>query len=73
MSDDLVCKKCSRLKSEHCEYEPIEVPEGCVCDPYDWGDPTNIPDVCEKFRPCEDENFSGMCAVCEHDEACHKR
>jgi hypothetical protein len=27
-----VCAKCGLPKSEHCEFEAIEIPESCVCD-----------------------------------------
>ncbi len=67
--DDLPCVHCDGLKEDHHEYEPPKIPEGCVCDVLEWGDPTDIPRVCGSF---ENMDYEPLCRNCEHEEACHK-
>ena len=70
---DPPCRKCGRKKVEHCDFEPVEIPDGCVCDPRDWADPTGVPGICSKFEADYSEDWpSNMCSRCEHDYECHK-
>ena len=37
----------------HCgeRIEPeVKRPDGCICDANEWGDPYNLPPVCDKFE-----------------------
>ena len=66
---DPICKICGLPRSEHHEFEPVHIPDGCKCDPLDWRDGKILP-VCEKF--VYDPNYIGLCLTCEHPEECHK-
>jgi len=66
-----VCSKCGLPKSEHCEFEAIEIPESCVCDIREWGDIYDIPDVCDCF--CSSDEYQDICTRCEHLKDCHKK
>lgn len=58
-----ICPTCGQ------EIEPkYEVPLGCVCDPRDWGNPLDIPQVCQSW---DGPNGDGLCRNCEHLEGCH--
>jgi hypothetical protein len=55
----------------HCgeRIEPeVKRPDGCICDANEWGDPYNLPPVCDKF---EGDNVGQNCTRCEHDYECH--
>ena len=65
MAHRKICKHCGGTEEAHHDYEP-SMPEGCICDPRDWGDVVN--DVCPAYRSGIDE----YCSQCQHDEACHK-
>lgn len=65
------CLLCGLPRAEHHRFTPIRSPIGCTCDPMEWGDPGNIPDVCDKYIP-PPEGSMGVCQTCEHDLACHK-
>jgi hypothetical protein len=60
-----ICRHCHRLKSEHCVFEPLNVPPGCVCDPATWGN--EIEPVCEKYVG----NGVTVCKTCAHEKECH--
>lgn len=65
------CIHCGRAEEDHHQFVAIAGPDGCVCNPKEWGDPANIPPVCKKYR--HDKSIDeGLCADCEHEEACHK-
>lgn len=63
------------LVCPHCRKEVIELvevlnrPYGCKCDPMEWGEPDNIPPVCDSFKPSVVDN--NMCDRCEHNKECH--
>lgn len=65
-----ICPHCW----EAVEPEDLEVfykvPKGCICEPRDWGDPDNIPPVCNAFLPVSDVEID-ICSHCEHDRGCH--
>lgn len=62
------CAVCFRPHSEHCVFTPIKLPEGCKCeDPWDWGNPANIPAVCKQYNGDPKE----FCETCEHEYQCH--
>lgn len=65
------CRLCGLPEQEHHVFAPINAPKGCVCDMESWGDPTNIPAVCEHFTPGDRDH--GVCRTCEHDKACHAK
>lgn len=68
--DNLPCVKCGVLKEDHCDgYEPPNIPSGCICDPHEWGDICNIPDICDKFEPFIDD--PEYCKNCQHEKQCH--
>lgn len=55
----------------HCggKLEPeVKRHEGCVCDNMEWGDPYNLPPVCDKF---DGDDVGKNCTRCEHDYECH--
>ena len=59
-----VCKHCGLPEWAHHDYEP-SMPDGCVCDPGEWGDEVRV--------PCAEYLGDGQqyCTRCEHDSACH--
>lgn len=67
----LICRHCGQEEHEHHAFEPIKIPEGCKCDWDDWGDPINIPPVCDEWTegPYSDPS---LCGNCEHPRECHK-
>lgn len=65
-----ICAHCGGAEADHHAFVPIRIPDGCQCEPRDWGDPTNIPAVCEAFAPMSGDH--DVCATCEHDAACHR-
>lgn len=51
--------------------EPDTRPAGCVCNPYNWGNPHKIPPVCEAmYCPIGSDD---ICPKCEHGPECHPR
>lgn len=64
-----ICSKCGMAKEDHCIFDPIEVPKNCKCEPREWGDVSNIPDVCNNFEPYGDDKE--LCKNCEHLKECH--
>jgi hypothetical protein len=66
-----LCPHC--LHEIHGYSDLIEIyqkPDGCICDPLDWGDPDEIPPICEKFEPNTDQEL--FCVNCEHEKGCHR-
>lgn len=64
----LHCPHCGeQIGDEQIEPE-FKRPSGCICDPYEWRDPYNIPAVCDKF---DNPSNEGHCRRCEHDYLCH--
>ena len=65
-----VCPHC-RKEVDPCDLEEVfKVPQGCVCEPRDWGDPDNIPAICHGYQPNDEPK--PICLICEHEEACHQ-
>jgi hypothetical protein len=69
--DNDICAKCGRYRREHCEFELAFIPNGCKCNPNDWFNMRNIPSVCDKFEPMEDDKT--LCMHCQHLKECHKK
>jgi len=63
------CICCGLPEEDHHIFMPPRIPQGCQCDPRDWGDPANIPPPCNQFEPWAGD--ASACVRCEHDEACH--
>lgn len=63
-----VCKNCKQYKDAHCVFDPMDVPDSCVCDHNEWGD--EIPEPCDKYVG---PGGKVDCETCEHDEACHTK
>ena len=59
-----VCKHCGLPEEDHHDYEP-SMPDGCVCDPNEWGD--NVPAPCAEYLGDGQQH----CNRCDHDRACH--
>lgn len=69
MSHDPKCIDCGRPRSEHHEFRGIDPPEGCKCwNDGSWG-VVYIPKVCGTYAASGPKDR--VCAVCQHDEACH--
>jgi len=65
----LHCPHCGGcIDEDGIEYREVKRPSGCICDPYEWRDPYNIPAVCDKF---DNPSNEGNCRRCEHDYLCH--
>lgn len=60
-----ICKHCGRPESEHCIFEALEIPKGCVCDLSTWDE--GIAPICDKYEGDGVE----YCRRCEHDKECH--
>jgi len=61
-----LCAVCGEHEDAHHKFLPV-MPNGCVCDPADWGD--YVSDVCDTYT--EGGLFSDMCAICDHGKMCH--
>jgi hypothetical protein len=70
MANERICIECGRPESEHCVFQAVPFPDGCVCHSDGSWQLSNIPKVCDQFTKCDDDS---VCVRCEHDEACHKR
>ena len=66
-----VCPHCLRPVEAIDLIEPFKIPEGCVCNPREWGDPQNIPPTCDHFDPMSGDEDK-LCLHCEHERGCHK-
>ena len=67
------CPHCNReVDADDLVESPINMPEGCVCNPKEWCDPTNIPPICPQFSPM-DAPDERLCRGCEHEEPCHAK
>ncbi len=62
----MICKHCGRPESDHCVFELLEIPDGCVCDPNTWDG--EIAPICGEYQG----DGINYCDKCEHDKACHK-
>ena len=60
------CKHCGQPESEHCTFEALVIPDGCVCNPGTWL--VKIPPVCNEFSGRD----YGYCETCKHGKKCHK-
>ena len=61
-----LCRDCGKPETEHCIFNPQEIPDGCQCNPRDWT--VYIPQPCLKYDKII---YTNRCK-CEHDRACHK-
>ena len=68
--DDTICVECGQRQSEHHAFVAGKKPASCVCEAREWGNPFDIPPVCRRFEPLDED--PGRCVRCEHDKACHK-
>ena len=69
----IVCRICGLPEDEHCIFEPMTMPDGCVCDPGSWDTETVTP-ICKKYkRPADDAYENAYCLNCEHDKRCHAK
>lgn len=66
--NDLPCKHCGMAEASHHIYEPIEVPEGCVCEIMAWEPP--LPPRCDEYVG---ESGWEDCIRCGHTEGCHEK
>jgi len=67
---DPICRNCGQPKSDHCEFDPVLMPDGCVCDPMTYGYDTGVGPICAEYD--QGTTVNGYCVKCEHDRACHK-
>jgi len=65
-----MCQYCLQPEDDHHHFKPVLIPLTCKCDPRDWGNITDVPDVCDSFKPIEtpDDRY---CQTCAHDKRCH--
>ena len=63
------CAACGLSRAEHHDFDAVKVPDGCVCDPFEWRTASEVPPVCLAFRPAP--YSAGVCESCEHDRGCH--
>ena len=65
-----VCPHCKEeVEMDELE-EVFKTPHGCICEPRDWGDPDNIPPICNTFLPVSVIEID-ICSHCEHERGCH--
>lgn len=63
-----VCPMCHQEINPRLMKYTVELPKGCVCDPYNWfGEVTAI---CASFAPFS-EDEPEICIHCEHTIDCH--
>ena len=60
-----ICKHCGKTEKYHCVFEPLVIPNGCVCDTGSWDG--EIAPICDKYKGDGIE----YCHKCEHDKGCH--
>ena len=63
------CAACGLSRAEHHDFDAVKVPDGCVCDPFEWRTASEVPPVCVAF--VESEGDETVCGTCEHDRECH--
>lgn len=63
-----ICVQCGRPEGEHHDFIGVVKPIECICDPLEWNDPTDVPDICTKYIG----NGMTSCDTCEHDKECHE-
>lgn len=63
----IVCRNCGRQEEEHCLFDGVVVPDGCVCDVGTWY-PNKITDICVSYTG----SGGSYCLNCEHEKGCHK-
>lgn len=62
------CIHCGLPEADHHTYKPARrASPGCRCEARTWGDPTDIPPVCDAYEGDDD----GYCSRCEYDQDCH--
>lgn len=66
-----ICKHCKKPESSHHKFEPIETPENCRCDPFEWGDISKMPPVCKGFEADTEKGYEEICKHCQHEISCH--
>ena len=66
-----LCLECGEDEESHGHvFQPSpQSPNGCECNPGDWRDPFDIPDVCVNAFII---GMDGLCINCSHIEECHK-
>jgi hypothetical protein len=69
--DSEICVACFRPRYAHCEFVKIQPPKNCICDPWDWGDPAKIPDICDHYEIMGGKYEDIVCKHCEHEPECH--
>lgn len=62
----VVCRHCGLPRDEHCEFEDLLIPKGCVCDVGTWL-PSDISPICQNYVG-DGEQY---CENCEHEANCH--
>lgn len=67
----VVCASCGLSEEAHCVFDPLEMPDECVCDSGSWIGCTDgkVTPICEEHQG-EGEQY---CHRCEHDRECHER
>ena len=65
------CVCCFLPKSDHHDYEPLYLPDGCKCEPMIWGNPFEIPNVCRNFIQ-DQKQMDDFCKYCQHPSECHE-
>ena len=66
-----VCLDCDETEEDHHKFNPIMIPESCICDHRDWGDPSTVPDVCGGTFVAGGYEVN-TCSKCHHEPGCHK-
>lgn len=64
-TNDPECRHCGHRESEHCTFEAVSRPDGCVCDASTWGEV--IPPICDAYVG----DGKQYCGTCEHNKECH--
>lgn len=65
------CAECGELEADHGhQFVAANIPDGCECNPNDWVESWNIPEVCSNgiFVGASPD---GLCDYCNHPEECH--
>lgn len=63
---DPTCIHCGKGAAEHHEFQSIQLPPHCQCDPLTWA-PTVPKAICGSYHG----NGIQYCRVCEHNRECH--
>lgn len=62
------CRYCGETFDNHCSFEPMVMPKGCICDPGTWESSEEVTSPCGEHWGTDKQ----YCQGCGHDAGCHR-